>query len=147
MKLILHTTTDHFSEFGYHYFKNLYGFDPESVPDKIIFKQTASPSSENNFSTIHGWILIDTIKIPSFQIPTDLNGTGKPLLFFTNDQGTYPCAVETDDSIIVSFDFCYHLGFCISGNLENVWKNHEDLRCKLITISIHRLLRSLFCLV
>ena len=135
MKLILHTTQDLFSESGYHYFKNTYGFDPESAPVKfIVFLHDTSTSTNNDSNAIHGWIPIGNKKIPVFHVPTDLSGRGKPLLFFTGNQRTYPCAIETDDSIIVSLDIFYQLGFCLSGNLEHIWKNHPELRCELITI-------------
>jgi len=133
MKLILHTIRDHFSAYGYHYFKTTYGFNPESSPDTVIFLNQ-NPSPDSDFITIQGWIHLGNKKIPVFHVPADLSGAGKPLVFFTNNHGTYPCAVETADTIIVSIDIFHHLGRCLSGNFEQVWKNHRDLRCDLITM-------------
>jgi hypothetical protein len=135
MKLIVYTTQDHFSENGYHYFRNTYGFNPESLPGNfIVFKQDSNPSPVTDCTIIQGWIQSGNKKIPVFRVPTDLSGMGKPLVFFNNHQGRYPCAVETADTIIVSIDIFYHLGLCLSGNFEHVWKNHPDLRCDLITM-------------
>jgi len=135
MKLIVYTTKDHFSDTGYHYFKNTYGFNPESSPDTVIvFKQDSNPSPDTDTTTIQGWIQSGNKKIPVFHVPTDLSGMGKPLLLFNNNQRIFPCAVETPDTIIVSIDIFYHLGLCLSGNFEDIWKNHPDLRCDLITM-------------
>ena len=134
MKLILHTSQDQLAQYGYQYFKDTYGFNPESKPYNFIeFKKDENPPPDANSPNIQGWIQIDNKKIPVFQVPTDLSKMGKPLLFFENNQGMYPCAVEIKDTIIVSIDIFYQLGFCLSGKLEYVWKNRQELRCDLIT--------------
>jgi len=133
MKIHLHTTRDRFSDCGYQYFKNTYGFDPESS-DVIAFTLDDVHLTKNNAEKIQGWIQIDNKKIPVFKVPADLSDRGKPLVFFYTTRGNYPCAVETGDSVIVSIDIFYHLGFCLSGNLEEIWKSHPDQRCDLIRI-------------
>ena len=134
MKLIIHSTRDPVSECGYRYFKHTYGFDPESVPGTCIFSEDPGIPEVNDSCKIQGWIPVSDTKIPVFRKPADLNGMGKPLVFFTDTRVTYPCAVETGDSIILSLDCCYQMGFCLAGNLENVWRDNPDIRCDLITI-------------
>jgi len=133
MITIAGSSKDAYTKTGYDYFISKYGFSGTDINNHVIFDQNL-PSVNSFNDEIQGWITWDGYRLPVFIPPADLNNRGSPVLTFSHEHSTYPCAVINERDIIISLDIFRHLGLFISGSLEKTWARQKGERENIIGI-------------
>ena len=134
MDVILQTADNSHADEGLNYFISLYGFPPDFKGTRIPLKRVELENPVTIDDHIHGWIVRKNAKIPVFQKPADFRHQGKELLTYTDGEVSYPCAVISNDGIIISLDIFSHLGLILSGYMEKILRNHPEKRNEIVAI-------------
>jgi hypothetical protein len=134
MNILLQTAKDTNAEVGLNYFLSLYGFPTSCLGNKIPLQRVPVENPVITDNQIHGWINWKDAKIPVFQKPAELSYQGEVLLTYTDGNMSYPCAVNQNDTILVSLDVFSHLGLFVSGYLENIWNDLKDGKKEIISV-------------
>jgi len=86
---------------------------------------------------ICGCLKIEDEKVPLFEKPMRLDGSGENLVVFVDNKGDeYPCVVLNDTGITVGFDIFNEVGHILTGYLEHFWKMKENKHEKLTKIPV-----------
>jgi hypothetical protein len=121
MHVIIQTSKDLYSTTGVNYFASRYGFSPDMLEQKIHLKRRESDTAPDTGKKITGWIMWKGVRLPAISTPPPLSDQGIPLLLLKTDKAEYSCAIATDSDIIISLDIFWHLGFFLSGGMEETW--------------------------
>jgi len=69
-------------------------------------------------SKVQGYLLWHDIRVPLFERPSEIPEKGQVLVWFTDDQATYPCVVAAGREIEIGFDVFREVGKALTCKLK-----------------------------
>jgi hypothetical protein len=134
MDILIQTDNDQYSVFGIRYFISKYGFSEETFAEKLHLNIIKRDTHLDPNHHIDGWAEWKGVRLPVLVPPSPIPDQGTPLLSYSNGSDKYPCAIITDDNIIISLDIFRHIGLFLSGQLEKTWNLIKADRKEIVLV-------------